>query len=160
MGFFRKHWRKMTIGGVCLLLLILVRPVIVARFRNDVLSDFFLEQLMTPMPGGGKTAVYKTFSEIGILVGNGNHCDFFQLVIFKTGLSREEIRVFYDRFEEPVYFLKDDETRILDALSDYHIDGIVAQLKREIAELSAQEESYFLRFSFVSLDCNADWRCH
>lgn len=156
--FVRKHWRKFAIGGACLFLLLLVWPVIAARFRNDVLSDFFLDQVKCPRPG--ETVVYKTFSEIGILAGNGNHCDFFQLVIFKTGLSREEIRVFYDRFEEPVYFLKDDETRILDALSDYHIDGIVAQLKREIAELSAQEESYFLRFSFVSLDCNADWRCH
>ena len=150
----------MTIGGVCLLLLILVRPVIVARFRNDVLSDFFLEQLMTPMPGGGKTAVYKTFSEIGILVGNGNHCDFFQLVVFKSTLGREEILAFYDQFGERVYFLKEDEKEILNLLSDYCIDDVVTRLKREIAETAAQKETYFLRYSFVSLESNADWRCH
>ena len=157
--FVRKHWRKFAIGGACLFLLLLIWPLFAARFRNDVLSDYFLAQLTCLKPGGG-TAVCKTFSEIGILAGNGNHCDFFQLVIFKTGLSREEVRMFYDRFGESVYFLKDDETIILEALSHYHIDGLIAQLKEEIAELSRQKGNYFLRYSFVSLDCNADWRCH
>lgn len=68
--------------------------------------------------------------------------------------------MFYDRFGESVYFLKDDETIILEALSHYHIDGLIAQLKEEITELSRQKGNYFLRYSFVSLDCNADWRCH
>lgn len=157
--FKKKYsWYIGCIGFIAIIFIV-ISPNIAAMIKNNIACKRYLAELTQLKPKA--TIVYKTYSKIGILVGNGNHCDFFNLVIFCSELEQKEIKDYYKsiNYDEEIYFLNGDNKKISEVLSDYYLGDIADQIKNEISEISPKHKTYYILYSFFSCRYNGDWRC-
>ena len=145
--------------GFIVTLFIIISPNIVAMIENNIACRRYMAELTQLKPKD--TFVYKTYSKIGILVGNGNHCDFFNLAIFCSQLDPQEVKHYYKNagYNNEIYFLNNDTKKILELLSDYYIGNMAEQIKNEISKIISEHKTYYILYSFFSHQYNGDWRC-
>lgn len=143
-----------------------VMPGIIAMLENNILSKRYLKELIQVKPMGA--VVYKTYSKVGLLAGNGNHCDFLYLIFLSSKWDKNEIKNFYKCTQNgaDVYFLNDDKEIFLNDLSHYHIDNMlldinntIEKIEQKISEEHSEQKIYYVLKLFHSMSYNGDWRC-
>lgn len=149
-----------VIASVILIpLLLIVASRVTVMLKNNIIAEYFLEELEYPRPDS--TQIYEKYSKIGLLVGNGNHCDFFSGIIFYSQLSREEIKKFYQErqsYAGELLFL-DNSTSIEALLPDHHIESIRRMIRNDLSGKINGKGEYFLIYSLISRPYNGDLRC-
>lgn len=156
---FKKYLLHIGCIGFIVTIFIIILPNITAMIENNIICKRYMVELTQRKPKD--TFVYKTYSKIGILVGNGNHCDFFNLVIFCSQLPPQEIKKYYKNigYNNKIYFLDNNTDKILDFLSDYYIGNMAEQIKSELSKIISNHKTYYILYSFFSHRYNGDWRC-
>jgi hypothetical protein len=85
--------KRLVILGLLLILSVLfvcVFPMIVNNVRLSIFSQPFFNYPLPP-----QTAVLSRETQVGLLHGNGNHCDFSASMRLHTLLSEQEVRDYY-----------------------------------------------------------------
>jgi hypothetical protein len=83
-----------------LLPLIIVLPIALPMLYNTVrLTIFALPLFWYPLPAQTEVLSYR--SEVGVLDGAGNHCDFRATMRLHTALTEQAIRDYYKRVSFP-----------------------------------------------------------
>lgn len=95
----RPAWARwvLRLGAVVLALpLLLVLAIVVARVRNDRRLARFAAQLDDFPPPAGARVVHR-HAAVGILTGNGDHCDFLARHEITSALPLDSVRSHYER---------------------------------------------------------------
>lgn len=163
----RKHASKRI-----LVLLLGVLPVLAAfyfLFGDATANDLRLWQITRqlealPQPPG--TILISTNAAVGLLVGNGNHCDFFAGAVYRSQSSAEAIEQHYEgrQFENPlsgkneewdITILK-DKNSFTSLWLPYDFDHPEAW---GLTTESYSAGTLFLVRAMRSYDANGDFRC-
>jgi hypothetical protein len=156
-----------------LLVLVGVLPVIALLyflFGDAVANDLRLWQItrqLNTLPQPPGTTQISTHAVVGLLVGNGNHCDFFAGAVYRSQSSIEAIQQHYEgrQFQNPVTGMNENwQITILknkdsfDSLwLPYDFDHPEAW---ELTPESYSNGTLFLIHAMRSYNANGDFRCH
>lgn len=164
--------RKFAIKRVTFVLLG-VLPIIAVfyfLFGDAITNDARLRQItsqlgtLTQPPN---TVQISSRSAVGLLSGNGNHCDFFAGAVYRSQSTAEAIQQHYKgcQFQNPVtgrnedwnlIILTDDHSFDSVWLPDYFDHPEAWQLTPE----SYATGTHFLVYAMRSYDANSDSRCN
>jgi len=140
---------------------VLIAIVAVLPFTRDAIANSWhrtqFESAVVNLPHPANTRPIDSQSRVGLLHGNGNHCDFFagQLRSFEGDF--EDIQAHYESvtFRNPVYDRDESVEVQLVQPGDLPYDDIVTW------NVSANDgESIFLVSIYRNYEANADFRCH
>lgn len=90
------RWALRFVAAVVALPLVLVLAVVVARLRNDRRLARFAAQLDDFPPPAGARVVHR-LARVGVLTGNGDHCDFLVRQEIASNQPIERVRAHYAR---------------------------------------------------------------
>lgn len=153
--------KMIVIVAVSLLLLYVIgtllwRPLL-GRWKNDVLAeDMLLSLTYQKLP---RTVIADRLSVVGLLVGNGNHCDFFSAVRFRSELSRAEVEEQLKAREVENWYnvvFAEDREEIKKLREEY---DRVPGLEQITAPPPEEPGTVFIIYSFESRPYNGDLRC-
>lgn len=89
---------RIVIGGGAIIVLVTIVLIVIIgleiKSKNKNLAGFAkqIEELALPP---ATIQLGKTYKRVGLLTGNGNHCDYAAAKLVKSQLSKEEIEKFY-----------------------------------------------------------------
>lgn len=89
-------WALRIVAAVVAPPLLLVLAVVLARVRNDRRLARFAEQLDRFPPPASAHVVHR-LADVGLLAGNGNHCDFLVRHEITSALPLASVRAHYAR---------------------------------------------------------------
>ena len=107
--------------------------------NNYRLSNFAVQLFEYALPI--QTEVLEKKSDVGLLTGNGNHCDFIARMTVKTALSKKEVEQHYSRIAP--------QQAISGSSSEVHL--VVSSLG---------EGTYLVEVVDAPNNPGFDWRCH
>ncbi|WP_395733574.1 hypothetical protein [Prosthecobacter sp.] len=133
---------------------------------NDLRLSKITRQLDTlPQPPG--TILISTKAAVGLLVGNGNHCDFFAGAVYRSQSSAEAIQQHYEgrQFQNPLSGKNEewDITILKDKNSFASLwlpDDFDHPEAWGLASESYSAGTLFIVRAMRSYDANGDFRCH
>lgn len=155
----------------CLLVGILaVLAVYGLLFHDAIANDIRLtkiKQQLNQLPQPPDTTLISSNAAVGLLQGNGNHCDYFVGSVYRSRSSEEAIRKHYEgrQFQNPVtenlenweITILKDQNAISSMWLPYDFD------RSEAWGLSSRDystETVYLVHAMRSYQANGDWRCH
>lgn len=163
---------KIDIKRVALTLLwvVPVLAVLFMLFADRLTNDLRLWQIerqlkaIHPPP---ETKEISSHSAVGLLVGNGNHCDFFAGIVYRSQRNSDTIQAHYNdtRFLNPVtgeheklsVTILTDSTSMDSVLLPYDFDQPKAW---GLTSDSYHGGTLFLLCVMRSYDANGDFRCY
>ena len=113
----RKLSGLLLVGGVLLSLVLCTFPILYNRLTLLVFSQRLFGYPLPP-----DTEVISRQMQVGVLTGNGNHCDFLASMLLRTTLGKQEIEAYY----EDVTFPSVGENSTMAAMSG--LDGVLPVL--------------------------------
>ncbi len=153
-------------GAATALLALLSGPCIHDTIVNDRQLSQMKRQLekIPPPPSAERIA---SRSAVGLLVGNGNHCDFFVGSLFRTKEPREHVQEHYDRsrFLNPVTGNQEEiDVTVLTNAADLRARWLPDQFSYPeawgVSASDFQKGTVFLVSIMRSYRPNYDWRTH
>ena len=115
--------------------------VYVPIYRHNQIADVYLAEL-SEQPLSENDRLLDRFSEIGLLVGNGNHCDILCITLWESDTPLPELKLKSGKSKNEVLFFHDEDA--LEKFSKtYCLHETMSRLKR-------QRYTYLL-YSFHSL---------
>lgn len=133
--------------------LYVAHKMIVIHSNNNYLSDYF--QMRVSLPIFEKTKIFREFSDMGLLIGNGNHMDFFNATIYETQLDDKEVKDFVEKWKLGVgLVLKNDFSKTDAICESYHSPKI----RSFFDDFKKLEGKYFILYETHSIPNNGDLR--
>lgn len=113
-----------------------------------------------------KTKIVAQFSKLGVLSGNGNHCDYFVGQLRKTNLSPNEIIAWYKKTGK----ISSDVGRDCDVMIEFYSKGKLKEydavpfdyedLSQLIPHIENNQNYYLIYVFDTGYDAGWDYRCH
>lgn len=164
--------RKFNIKQTVLLLLgaLLLVAIYYLLFHDAMVNDRRLSQItrqlqaLPPPPG---TTQLSSNAAVGLLQGNGNHCDYFVGAAYQSQSSAEDIQKHYQgrQFQNPITeTLEEWEITILKDQDTFKSLYLPYQFDQPgawgLPPQSYAGGSVYLVHTMRSYDANGDFRCH
>jgi len=135
-------------------------------FTND-LRLWQITRQLDSLSQPPNTVRFSSKSAVGLLKGNGNHCDFFVGAVYRSQSSVEAIQKHYKgrQFQNPITG-RNEEWNITILTDNHSFDSIWLPYDFDYPEAwELTPESYstgtlFLVCAMRSYDANGDFRCH
>ena len=136
------------------------------RVNDSNLARLESEMAAIPAPEGATSLA--THSAVGLLIGNGNHCDFFVGTLYKTKASAESVRAYYEgrMIYNPVTEQK--ESVSVGIMTNTSFSGLWIPMKLDRLEawnvlpeeISDTNHTVYFLTLYRSYQKNSDWRCY
>lgn len=157
-------------GLFTLIWLLPILFVLFTLFGDRIANDLRLWQIarqLNALPSPSHTIQISSHAAVGLLVGNGNHCDFFAGTVYRSQNSKDAIQRHYKgfQFQNPVTGESEDlEVTILSDASSLNSVWLPYAFDHPdawgLTSASYSSGTLFLVHVMRSYDANRDWRCH
>ena len=149
---------------------VLLIVFVVVSVGPDTIADsrhlHQLERALAEVPTPPDTEQLDTHSGVGILVGNGNHCDFFVGTVFRSSSTSDSIRQHYAgrTFISPITS-KQEQFDVTILTNRESLSGLWLPYRFDQPEAWGLSEQTFVTGTVFlvsimrSYEANNDWRC-
>ena len=147
-----------------------ILAVLYFLFGDAITNDLRLSQItrqLNTLSQPPNTVQISSKSAVGLLQGNGNHCDFFAGAVYRSQSSAEAIQQHYKgrQFQNPVTGRNEDWNLTI-LVDNNSLDSVWLPYDFDHPEAwgltpeSYSTETLFLVNAMRSYDANGDFRCH